>query len=124
MSDRPTLFRIAPHLTRDARRRDDLPYATPQELLALWKRDPGELMHRFEQVLGHVWEILRLRPSDLQLCPSDLQLPIQLGPFNPAIDPLSGELGFACLVLPPTESYSKETGDFRVYSVPTPSLPS
>ena len=81
-------------------------------------------MRRFEQVLGHVWNILRLGPSDLQLRPSDLQLPIQLGPFNPAIDPLSGDLGFACLVLPPTESYSQNTGGFSVYSVLTPPLPS
>ena len=109
--------RTARHLTCDARRRDNLPYATPQQLLAMADRDPAGLLGRFEQALEHVRNARRLGPSDLKLR-------IQLGPFNPAMNPLSGELGFVCIFIPPTESYSQNTGTFSLYAVrPHPSLP-
>ena len=110
--------RAAKHLTSDERRRDDLLLDSPQQLLERWYRDREGLLWRVEQVLRS--EDLRKR---MRLGPSDVKLPIQLAPFNPAIDPRSGELGFACIVVPPTESYTKNTGAWSVNPVRTPPPP-
>ena len=114
-----TKSRAAKHLTCDERRRDDLLLCSPQQLLEWWYRDREGLLRRVEQVLRS--EDLRKR---MRLGPSDVKLPIQLAPFNPAIDPRSGELGFACIVVPPTAGYSKNKGTYSLYPVRIPSLPS
>jgi len=107
------------HLTCDAWRRNCILFETPRHLLAWWDRDREGLLGRVEQLLlsEHVG---KRRP----LSPANLKPRIQLGPFNPDIDPLSGDLGFACLVMPPTESYTKNTGDYSLKPVRTPFPPS
>ena len=110
----------------DAGRRKSSSYATLQHLL---KEEPDrpELMRRFKQVLEHVGEARRLRPSDLQL-------PIRLSPFDTSISPLAGyeggefnpeSLGLACVVVPPTEGRGSNTkGTWTLVAVPTPPSPS
>ena len=96
------------------------------------ERDRPGLMRRFKQVLEHVGEARRLHPSDIQLRPSDLQLPIWLSPFDTAISPLAGydggefdpeRLGLACILMPPTEGRGSNTkGSYSLIAVPAPSL--
>ena len=103
--------RSARNLRCDRWRRDVLRYATPQELLDLEKHDPAELMRRFKQTLDHVCQTGRLSPSDLQL-------PLQLSPFDTSILPLTGyeggefdpeRLGAACIIVPPAEGRGSNT---------------
>jgi len=98
--------------------RDHLPYAAPQQLLDLAERDRAGLLGQFEQALEHVRKTRRLGPSDLKL-------PIQLSPFDTSINPFAKTLGFACVVMPPTEGHgSRNKGTFSLYPVrPPPSLP-
>ena len=108
------------HLTCVERRRDNLLYATPKHLLDLWKHDGAELMRQVKQALDRIHETGRLRSSDLQLH-------IQLAPFDTAIMPLSGyeggefdpeRLGTACIVVPPTEGRgSNSKGDYNLTQI-------
>ncbi|KAJ1495319.1 hypothetical protein T484DRAFT_1762975 [Baffinella frigidus] len=83
-----------------ARTSDALLYATPDQLLDMEERDPANLRKRFKQALDHFHESGRLRPSDLQL-------PIQLSPYETSVHSLTGyeggefdpeRLGAACIV--------------------------
>ena len=113
------------HLIFDVGGRNDLLYATPQQLLDMMERDPAELKLRFKQALDHFHENGRLRPSDLQL-------PIRLSPYDTAVHPLTGyhggefdpgRLGVACIVVPPTEGRgSNSKGTYSLNPVPTLSL--
>ena len=105
-------------------RRNDLLYATPQQLLDMVERDPAELKLRFKQALDHFHDTGRLRPSDLQI-------PIRLAPYDTAVTPLAGyeggdfdpgRLGVACIVVPPTEARGSNSKGSWSLSGPSPVL--
>ena len=109
----------------DERRRDNLLYETPQQLLDLWKRDRPKLMRQIKQALDQFHRTGRLRPSDLKLH-------VQLSPYDTSIRPIlgyedgeydPGKLGAACIVVPPTEGRGSNTkGPYSVHAVLPPSL--
>ena len=98
-------------------------YEPPQHLLDLWKRDCPELMRQVKEDLDHIHETGRLRPSDLQLY-------IQLSPFDTSVHPLLGyeggefdpkRRGAARIVVPPTEGRgSNSKGSWRLEQVSAP----
>ena len=71
--------------------------------------------------------------GSLLLRPSNLQLPIQLAPYDTSVSPLKGyeggefhpeKLGVACIIVPPTEGAgSNSKGDFGLTIVRTSSAP-
>ncbi|KAJ1483782.1 hypothetical protein T484DRAFT_1949274 [Baffinella frigidus] len=92
-------------------RGNDCMYASPQELIDMWERDPAEMKRQFKQALEHFHETGRPRPSDLQL-------PIRLSPYDTSVSSITGyeggefdpaRLGVACIVVPPTEGRGTNT---------------